>query len=1388
MTSSVGALLIGVGTPAALAQCATDITGNASGCTNSTTLSRINIHSATVAGSINNSGLISPGGISVSNDSTINGAINDSGTLAGGIKIDLSSTISSVTNGVAVSGSTFTGGISNGGTIAAGSNNAIFSSPASNGIIVGGYARTRRVQAIVTSTYPSLSISTFGGGITNNGLITVQGDNSNPRGTNGIVVGGNSTGSGANVTVSTFTGGITNNGTILAVGTGIAVGGNALYGATGSIVTFADGITNNGIISAGGGIGIFVAGVGAGYGSQLASGSYSFGQFSGGISNSGTIFGQVFVGVSTFIGGITNSGTVSGGIQIAGTTTAFSGDIVNTKSAAITAGGVAVAVSASAFLGGITNTGTITSRSSTGIEVFGPTTFSGTITNSGTIDALTHGIAEFGPAGANGISNSGTISVQGGTLAQEAGIYLSTNGTLGGGISNGGTIAGPNGIYFFGPTAVSGGIINTGAILARTSATGYGIYIDGVSSFSGNISNGGTISGNTGILFVGTSTFNGSVTNSGTIAAVVAGISVGFDTTIGSATGSGGISNSGLISISGSSEPYVPAGGILIGGAFDTVISAFFGGIANSGTISAASHGIFVGGLAFSGLYVTISTFSGGITNVGTISAGVNGIFLGGNATGAKSTVTIVSFSGDISNSGLISAGGHGIIIGGTAVSGGSVAVNSFAGNVSNSGTITGKTGIVVGANVSFAAGYGIVNTGNITGTSGAAIDVSAATSPMLIDQNGGTLSGDVKLSANADVLNVNGGALLGSIIGSGSSDTVNFKLGSGSWGGNPNYAITGVNTLNVNSGTIVLDAAVNSATNVAIAGGILQVGDGSHLNATLDSSVIDITGGQLSGHGLVVGGVTVGSGGTVSPGGTIGTMTISGSLTFNSGSIYGIELSPTQHSETDVIGSPGTVTINGGNVVLTPHLGTYTPTTVPILTSTGMLTGTFNPTVTYSGSTTLNDATLSYDPHDVFLSYGSGGGQPPVVTLTLPGNASVNQQNVGSAINNFLLAGGTPPAGFQNLAVLSDGGLLHGLDELSGEVSAGFIGTGFQTNDLFLKLITDPYNFSRGGGFGPAQAFAPDQTTQSPLPGDVALAYASILTKAPPRPEAPAWMPHWTSWGAAYGGSTSIDGERVIGSHDTSAGIYGFAGGMDYRVSPDGVLGFALGGAGTNWSLSEALGSGRSDVFQGAVYASARAGPAYITAALADSMHWVSTLRTITIAGSDTLSAGFNANVAAARLEGGYRLGPAATGVTPYAAVQGQWMHLPSYSESAISGSAQFALTYGGQNPTDFRTELGSWFDTSIAVGSGANLKLYGRAAWVHDTASSASATTLFQSLPGSYFVVNGAQIDADRALLTAGGKYAFSNNWSLQAKFDGEFAGNSTTYAGFATVRYEW
>ena len=250
-----------------------------------------------------------------------------------------------------------------------------------------------------------------------------------------------------------------------------------------------------------------------------------------------------------------------------------------------------------------------------------------------------------------------------------------------------------------------------------------------------------------------------------------------------------------------------------------------------------------------------------------------------------------------------------------------------------------------------------------------------------------------------------------------------------------------------------------------------------------------------------------------------------------------------------------------------------------------------------------------------------------------------------------------------------------------------------------------------------------------------------------------PGLEPRWTVWGAGYGGSNRTTGDlAVIGSHDLSARTVGFAGGFDYRLTPDTVVGLAFAGGGTNWSLSQGLGGGKSDAFQAGIYGATKYGPAYLAAAFAFANHWMSTDR---LAFGDHLTADFNAQSYGGRLEGGYRFATPYLGITPYAAIQAQSFHTPGYTESGVIPNG-FALTFNGRDATDTRSELGARFDRVLAVYSNAVLALRARVAWAHDWVSDPSLTPLFQALPGASFIVNGALLPQNATLASAGESFA--------------------------------
>jgi autotransporter-associated beta strand protein len=566
--------------------------------------------------------------------------------------------------------------------------------------------------------------------------------------------------------------------------------------------------------------------------------------------------------------------------------------------------------------------------------------------------------------------------------------------------------------------------------------------------------------------------------------------------------------------------------------------------------------------------------------------------------------------------------------------------------------------------------------------------------------------------------------------------------------------------------GMSILTGTSSYTGSTTIDAGVLEV-NGS---ITSSSSVLVNSGGTLTGDGLVdPPTVTIASGGTFAPGlpGTPGTsMTIAGNLAFGSDALYLVQLNSSSSTFANVT---GTVAL-GGSVFADFLPGTSPLRQYTILKSAG-LSGSFS---SVSTSFADFDPSLSTSGNNVLLNMTAALGAAP--------GLNTNQESAASTIDNFFNNGGTLPANFVSLYNLTGSGLTNALTQVDGEGSTDSERASFQMMTEFLGLVLDPSVDGRSGGpGGGAMGFAPDQ--EANLPPDVALAYASVF-KAPPKQ---AFDQRWTAWGSGFVGSNQTNGDPIVGSNNVNTTTYGYVVGLDYHYSPDTVLGVALGGGGTNWDMSQSLGTGWSNAFQAGVYGVTHAGPAYLAAALAFSNNWFTTNRA---ALGDELTANFQGQGYGARVEGGYRfavpVSASVIGVTPYAALQSQDFHTPSYSETDLTGGG-FGLSYNAMNGTDTRGELGARFDNPTLL-NGKPLILRAQLAWAHDWATNPALNASFENLPGTSFTVNGAPIPKDSALTSEEAEFWLNANWSLIAKFDGEFGSGSQTYAGSGTLQYKW
>ncbi len=771
--------------------------------------------------------------------------------------------------------------------------------------------------------------------------------------------------------------------------------------------------------------------------------------------------------------------------------------------------------------------------------------------------------------------------------------------------------------------------------------------------------------------------------------------------------------------------------------------------VTNTASINVGN--VFAAGISVQGDRAVVT--NGGTINGGTASAGIaysgrfSTIINSGRITGTDSAEGIIVFgeSNTVINSGTITVGNTFPATG--------IDVSNFGPGIShivNTGTInvgTDGTGILVGG------GTGTVfNSGTINATTGfAAIEFCGCGAGNVLTLGPGSVINGLVLGTGTDTFQLGGTG----------KDTFNLSL----IGPGQQYdGFTTFNKVDSSNWTVV----GTGAQDWNVLGGTLTV------NGTINGAVTVNAGGALAGIGTV-GDTTISGGGIFVPGnGTPGSsITVAGNLALQSGALYLVQLNSVTSTFATVIGNAALA----GTVGASFAPGSTVQRQCTIL-SAGSLSGAFDGAGIIGAPGGLV-ATVSYDATHAFLNFALDFSATP--------GLNVNQRNVGTALTNFFNANGGIPAAFATLGPA-------GLTQASGELGTGSQQATFKAMDLFLGLLTDPLVAGRGNGFAGNTGATPfaDKTAQ-------ASAYAAagrsrsrserdaygMITKAVPRNDL--LDPRWSVWAAGFGGSQTTDGNLVLGSSTVTSRVFGAAIGADYLLSPSTISGVALAGGGTNFSLANGLGSGRSDLFQAGAFVRHAIGPAYLSAALAYGWQDVTTDRTVTIAGVDRLRAEFNANTFAGRFEAGYRYATPWMGITPYAAAQVTTFDLPNYAEAVVSGSNVFALSYAAKGVTDTRSELGLRTDKSFAVQGGL-LTLRGRAAWAHDFNPDRSIGAVFQTLPGAAFVVNGAGLARDSALTTAAVEMKWLNGWSAAVTFEGEFSDVTRSYAGKGVVRYAW
>lgn len=770
-----------------------------------------------------------------------------------------------------------------------------------------------------------------------------------------------------------------------------------------------------------------------------------------------------------------------------------------------------------------------------------------------------------------------------------------------------------------------------------------------------------------------------------------------------SGTGAASISNAGSMTATGTSGAAIELNGNIVS-------------ITNTGTMSTEKYNVVyihgdITGTFLNDVGGTITTSTDQTTRVtGTTDTFINRGTISNTGTGDGGS----TFGGMVTN--FTNASGATISV----VGGDAVRFSGGLGTGSNAGTLTGTggtgRGLVIGpeGGVTFAASGTFTNTGTIEGFNAVyyrdhALGGTFINSGSIIAHGGSAIF----MSGSADTLTLmTGSTTTGTVNGNGGSDLlqldgtttgtfaidqlVNFetlqKLGTGSW------SLSGDNT---------------AAMTATIDTGRLAI------NGNMGSTNITINAGTLGGNGTV-GTVDVHATAHVAPGNSVGTLH-TGSISFANDSNYDVEIAS---NVADKIVVTGTAFI-GSNVTLTVT-GNSTSCgnlSLPILTTTGGLTGTF------TLSTLLSNVSITSDANNYYLNTTGGTGRIFTGFTTTP-----NQASTAAALD--AMGCGNQPYSAQ-LAALTDAQVPGAMDALSGAGHASIAGALVEGSHYLPGIINDRIE----------QAFA-------------ALDTRGVVSNYFGGPMLIEQIDGLTVWGSGYGGLAGQAGNG--NANGWQSGASGVVLGADGKVNEDVRLG-VLGGIGITGISSEAT-TGTSTDLSGGVYGGGQFGPVSIKGGLLYTRHLIQTSRAIVFPGvSDTVTASYQAGTAQLYFEVGHDFEAYGMTFTPFARF------------NALNHSTDAFTETGGQGQLSTKASVVNALFVTLGVSAEDKFVLNdtllvtarGSVGWRHAFGDTPTVVNSFTN--GGSFTVTGSPLAADAAMLEASAVLDLSETTSLKLGYDG-------------------
>jgi len=535
-------------------------------------------------------------------------------------------------------------------------------------------------------------------------------------------------------------------------------------------------------------------------------------------------------------------------------------------------------------------------------------------------------------------------------------------------------------------------------------------------------------------------------------------------------------------------------------------------------------------------------------------------------------------------------------------------------------------------------------------------------------------------------------------------------------------------------AGRLILDGANTYRGETQVNGGVLSV------NGRLASAVRVNAGGTLGGNGQV-GSLTALSGGQVAPGNSIGTLQVNGNVTFEPGSTFAVELSPTA---SDRLVATGSATVSGANMTLALDPTPLALNGQPAQTLIG-----HQYTVLQAASGVTGQFAAVSSPYAFLggqLAYTANG--IALTTERTAAFASVAHTPNQAAVATAAEALGEGKAVYENLLLSSEAAVARdSLQSLSGELYPAI--TAQLLNDS--RAVRDAVGERLG-----ASVFSADTT-------------GAVQDNV--------WLKALGAWG-------TTDSRHDTAGYTSSLG--GLLAGMDTNIADATRVGVVGGYSDSSVNMGSGTHARASvNSYHLGAYLGHEIGALRLTLGGAYSWHRIDAKRDVQVNGAGgrekTKHDGQTAQVFT---EAAYRVPLQAAALEPFGNLA--YVHLGTDSFTEKGDAA--ALASGSDTRDAVLSTLGVRALTSIAVNDHQKVDLSGSLGWQHNLSDTESAQHLAFASGGSAFGIESSPLVRDAALVGAHARLALSQAASVSLDYSGQLASREKSHGVSLSLNWQF